>query len=83
MDNMTTPKRLTPRAAPAYDPRGAHQRHQPRARCYGCGAGSHETRLLHLDSRGLDWHADCYVTILQTAPPRDWRLGRRVLPFTR
>lgn len=74
---------LTPKPPAPYDPRGAHLRRQPRARCYGCGAGSHETRLLHIDNRGLDWHVDCYALIMQQPTPSAWRTGRRLLRFQR
>lgn len=66
------------------DPRTAHLRHHPMGLCHGCGVGSSPEHLIYTDpSSGHDWHADCYVTTMRLSPPRAWRLGRRVLPFTR
>jgi hypothetical protein len=75
--------RLTPQRPVFPDPNTAHLRRQPMGRCLGCGAIASASHLLHTDDHGDDWHADCYVAILQTSPPRRWRLGRGVLPFVR
>jgi hypothetical protein len=53
-----------------------------RARSATGAAGSHETRLLHIDNRGLDWHVDCYALIMQQPAPSACALGR-LLRFQR
>jgi hypothetical protein len=76
---------LTPRppARDYGDPATVHLRHQPMGVCTDCGVGSSAAQLIYTDEVGDDWHVDCYVRVKRTAPPRHWKLGRRVLPFTR